>query len=178
MKKMTFGEVINRYDLKIKGIARKFSYIREYSDEDDLAQEMRLYLWEQYQSGRIEGNTDSYILQGCWFHVRNYLRVADNKVRVTSLDEPVNETESEDMTLKDVIEDTARPLYDVLNWRMIYESINNNGLTIREKDVFRLRMQGYTMREAGGILHISGKRVFKLQDNIRRKWENKIFPGG
>jgi len=42
----------------------------------------------------------------------------------------------------------------------------NNGFSKREKDVFGLLLEGYTVREAGGKLGISHVMVVKLKNKI------------
>ncbi|MCU0652415.1 MAG: hypothetical protein MUC39_05695, partial [Candidatus Omnitrophica bacterium] len=59
--------------------------------------------------------------------------------------------------------------FDYLNNKALIETIRNNGLTIREKDIFNLALGGLTTREIGKKLGISHVRVVKLQKTMREK---------
>ncbi len=63
-RKMEFStSILKRLDEKLKGIACKIT--RNEADQDDLMQEMRIYLWEK--SEKFKDKTESYILRACYF---------------------------------------------------------------------------------------------------------------
>ena len=82
----TFEELVKRLSTKLKGIAYKVHWAGYYFNNDDLYQESLLHLWHEYNAGTLSDKTDSYILQGCYFHLKNYMRTALDKVRLVSLD--------------------------------------------------------------------------------------------
>lgn len=168
---MNFKEILEELFPKLTGIARRVNGYLPFIDEDDLMQEMSLHLWKKWKQGELEGKTDSFILQSCWFHLKNYLRTVGDKAQIISLDEPIN---SEGTTLGEIIPDNSQPLPELVNWKMLVEKIKTDGLTKREKEVFALCLEGYTLREIGERLDISFVRVSKIKKNIRKKWNNKI----
>ena len=88
---MVFGELVNRIRPKLKGIIYKLGYSSTLFNDEDLFQEALMYLWDHFQKGLLEDKTDSYILQGCYFNLKNYLRTASAKSREISL-EKITET--------------------------------------------------------------------------------------
>ncbi|MFQ5866525.1 MAG: sigma-70 family RNA polymerase sigma factor [bacterium] len=166
---------------RLKGIAKRvnghlrFTHAHQrwagFIDEDDLMQEMSLHLWKKWKQGELEGKTESYLLQSCWFHLQNYLRTVDDKGEIISFDEPID---SEETTLGEIIPDNSQHLPELINWKIIIEKMRTNGLTKREKEVFALCLEGYTLREIGKRLDISFVRVSKIQKHICKKWNNKI----
>ncbi|MCM8797553.1 MAG: sigma-70 family RNA polymerase sigma factor [Candidatus Omnitrophica bacterium] len=139
-------------------------------DAEDLYQESLFYLWQDYNDGKLSDKTDSYILQGCYFHMRNYIRLQKVRRDTTSLDELIN-LEFE-LRLADILEskgDNHAEYIRKLDNRLIAESIQNNGLTDREKQIARFYAEGLTTREIGSRMHISHVRVVKMTKRIREK---------
>ena len=60
-----------------------------------------------------------------------------------------------------------------LDRKITISDIKNNGFTKREKEVFSLLLEGYTVREAGDRLGISHVMVVKLKKNLIRKWQKE-----
>ena len=139
-------------------------------DEDDLYQEMCIHLWKNYKYGQPVGINEAYIVKGCEFHILNYLRKEREKVRIVSLEEPINE---EGGTLKDILSDGKEPLDKFIDKDLTIEDIKNNGFTAREKEVFSLLLKGFTVREAGKELGISHVMVVKVKNRIIKKWQKK-----
>lgn len=128
-----------------------------------------MHLWMDYKEGRLSDKTDSYILQGCSFHLRNYIRKNYDKAKLTSLENMTNE-EGEGFDLDNVLSlKDSESCFEVIHCKMLIEEINNNGLTKREKEVFRLTLEGLTTREIGIRLGVSHVRVVKLKGRIRDK---------
>jgi len=91
---MYFQELVERISPKLRKITIKLNGHLStalagsptYLDDEDLFQEALLHLWVCLQKGKLESKTDSYILQGCYFHLKNYLRKVKKKIDLISLD--------------------------------------------------------------------------------------------
>jgi RNA polymerase sigma factor (sigma-70 family) len=156
---MKFEELLENFSPLLKRMAKRFKGNLRFLDEEDLVQEMLFHLWKQWKSGKCEDKTFSYIAQSCWFYLQNYLRRFRDKVSWVSLDELQS------------FPDKSSPPLEVVERKIIIERIRGNGLTIREKEVFNLWLDGCTVREIGKRLRISHVRVVKIENNIRRKVE-------
>jgi RNA polymerase sigma factor (sigma-70 family) len=144
---------------------------------EDLYQEAVLFLWNRYMQGAWEHKTRSYILQGCYFHLKNFLRTHMDKASLTSLEACVGSGDTE-CSLEDILsEKTVPSAFDTVNASLIIEAINNNGLTDREKQVFRLSLSGLTVREIGSRLGVSHVRVVKLRKTMQEKCRTHLDAG-
>ena len=160
---MSFNELYERIYPRLKKIS-SFYNGRGYSfDGDDLYQEMAIHLWNNFKNGVPEGLNDTYIIKGCEFHILNYMRKQKEKVYKISMEEPINENGD---TLKENLPSGAESLDRTVDKRMLVDYIMNNGFSKREKDVFELLLEGYTVREAGGKLGISHVMVVKLKNRL------------
>lgn len=166
---MSFEVLLKRISPTLRRIAYKLNgHFSSFNDED-LFQEALVHLWLAYEDDELSGKTDSYILQGCYFHLKNYIRKNYDKVNLISLDNAANE-EGETFDLGKVLSlKNPGSCFEYVNCKMLIEKINNNGLTIREKEVFNLALEGLTTREIGSRLGISHVRVVKLRGKIREK---------
>jgi DNA-directed RNA polymerase specialized sigma subunit len=135
---MDFKELVRKISPKLKAITHRLNGRFTFFNDEDLYQEALIYLWVDFNQRKLDDKTDSYILQGCYFHLKNYIRIIQDKKALVSLD-------------------------------ALVETIRNNGLTEREKDIFNLALSGLTTREIGNKLGISHVRVIKLQKKIREK---------
>lgn len=169
---MGFKDLLKKISPKLKMIARFHRHYVSCIDEDDLYQEMRIYLWNNFKEGVPEGLNEAYIIKGCKFYLLNYLRKERLPVKILSLEEPINE---EGNTLEDVLPDTKESLDRRIERDLAIEEIKNNGFTPREKQVFSLSLKGYTVREAGKKLGISHVMVVKYKQRIINKWHKKEF---
>ncbi len=165
-----FEDIIKRVSPVLKRITYKLNGHFTFFDEEDLFQEALVHLWQDFKDGKIEDKTDSYILQGCYFHLKNYLRKTRDKVSFLSIDNFVDEDGTgleEILSLED-----KNSCFDYLENKMLIEAIQNNGLTSREKEVLSLCLDGLTTREIGQRLGISHVRVVKIKAKIKRKYHN------
>lgn len=165
---MEYLKLLKKLLPKIKGIAFKLNrYYRDFA-YDDLCQEAIAHLWVNFKEGRLAEKTESYMLQGCYFHLRNYIRKFSEKNILLSLDALVNE--DKDSTLEGLLVlNEERDVRDLLNDKFLVEVIENNGFTIREKQVLRFYKDGLNTREIGGRLNLSHVRIVKIMQNIRIK---------
>ena len=69
----------------LRRITHKLNGHFTFFDEDDLFQEALEHLWLAFQDGTLGDKTDSYVLQGCYFHLKNYIRKTMDKAKLTSL---------------------------------------------------------------------------------------------
>lgn len=141
-------------------------------DENDLIQEMSIHLWKKWKKDKFKGQNESYLLQGCWFHLKNHLRVISDNVETVSLNEPVN---GGDIPLNELIVDESAFIPGQLEYKILINRIKSNGLSKREKEVFELYMEGHTLREIGEKMNISFVMVSKIQKNICRKYRDRFI---
>lgn len=167
---MRFEELIEKLNPKLLSISSRISRYSGFNDKDDILQEIYIYLWKSWKTGRVECNTDSYILQGCSFHIKNYLRKKANNSEVISLS---GDTDEEAPGLLDILTDGSNIDNDT-DYRITIDRVLANGLTDREKEVFKYTLDGYTLREIGELLGVSFVRVLKIRNNIKKKIEKEI----
>jgi RNA polymerase sigma factor (sigma-70 family) len=166
---MDFEKLVKKLNSKLKGIAYKLSRRPAFFNEEDLYQEELVHLWSEWKRGELADKTDSYILQGCYFRLQNYIRTAKDKFPAFSLDlRPGEEGEhpEENPALKD---EKAGDYFERLNDKMVVEVIRNNGLTGREKALLPFFAEGMTVREIGRKVGVSHVRILKMKEEIRRK---------
>lgn len=154
---------IKRIAYKLNGRYRSFSH-------DDLYQEAFLHLWNDYNAGKLQDKTDSYILQGCYFYLKNYIRKVNEKPNVISLDMAVGD--EDDASLVEVLysklgiqEDCRR----FLHAKLLVEDIRNNGFNPREKKIIVFLRDGLTTRDIGKRIGLSHVSVVKAVKKIREK---------
>ena len=166
---MSFEKLLKKISPALKRITRRLNGRFSYLNEQDLYQEALIRLWLAFRAGELDGKTDSYILQGCYFHLKNYIRKHRERVSLVSLESCLN-SEEESFDLGEVLafsEDNS--CRSSLHYKMLAETILDNGLSKREKEVFALSLKGLTTREIGQKLGVSHVRVVKLIGNIREK---------
>ena len=166
---MSFEDLLKRISPTLKRITYRLNGHFSFFNDEDLYQEALMHLWQDFRKGKLDDKTDSYILQGCHFHLKNYIRKNYDKANLISLENMTNE-ESETFDLEDILSlENQESCFELINCKMLIEKINNNGLTKREKEVFCLTLEGLTTREIGNRLGISHVRVVKLRSKIKDK---------
>lgn len=164
---MTFEELVKKISPKLKAIAYRLNGNFAFFNHEDLFQEALLHLWSDFNLNKLNDKTESYILQGCYFHLKNYIRTSKDKRGTVSLDALIGENQDR---LENFLPLSDYQAYlDDLNNRAVVEAIRNNGLTKREKYIFNLTLSGLTTRQIGERLGISHVSVVKMQQRIRCK---------
>lgn len=152
---------IKRIAYKLNGKYRTFSH-------DDLYQEALLRLWLDFNAGKLEDKTDSYILQGCYFHLKNYIRKVNEKPHL-SLDAIIHaDTPASDMN-ELVIDEGQEDIRDSLNSKLLAQEIKMSGFNIKEKIILESLSCGLTTREIGRRLSLSHVMVVRIISRIRKK---------
>jgi RNA polymerase sigma factor (sigma-70 family) len=138
-------------------------------NNEDLYQEALVHLWEDYNAGKLVDKTDSYILQGCYFHIKNFMRTHVTRARVVSLQAMIDDDDrhfDEPAALQD---EASVDLRGRISAKMLAETIMNNGFTQREKELLRLYSRDMTVREIGARMGISHVMVVKMMAKIREQ---------
>ena len=166
---MEFEKLVKKLASKLKGITYRLNHRFTFFNDEDLFQEALVHLWKECVAGKLADKTDSYILQGCYFHLQNYIRTVKDKVTPLSLDIHIGEKGkhfAETLSLED---EKSDGYFQRLNEKLIVEVIRNNGLTIREKELLPFFAEGLTIREIGKRVGVSHVWVLKMKEGIRRK---------
>lgn len=164
---MSFERLIARISPTLKRITHRLNGHHSFFDDEDLYQEAMIHLWLHYMDGSLSDKTDSYILQGCYFHLRNYLRKVQDKASILS----INTGTGEDGTkLEDILAIDGTIALDCLESKIDVEAREEKYLTEREKKILSLIMEGMSMREVGSKLGISHVMVLKIRNKIKEKY--------
>lgn len=166
---MDFKVLLEKITPALKYIARKHLFCGFYS-EDDLYQEMCLYLWQHYGGGLPIGINEAYAIKGCEFHIQNFLRKGRPKATISSLDELIHPG---GLTLADILEDKKADFRSRIDGQVTIDEIASIGLSDKEKIVFSYLLKGYTVREIAKEMEISHVMVVKHKKNIIKKWHKK-----
>ena len=165
---MTFEELVERISPKLKGIVYKI-HGASFSEED-LYQEAVLQLWVEYNEGRLSDKTDSYILQSCYFYLKNYMRKIHDKTSSMSVNMPIDEGGTQ---LQDVLSSHQEaPVEEDADIDSLMEDVFYNKLSRKEKEIVFFYLQGWTTREIAERLGVSHVTVVKLEGKIREKCKN------
>ena len=165
---MSFENLVHKISPKLKGITHRLNGHFTFFNEDDLYQEAMVHLWTDFQQGKLADKTDSYVLQGCYFYLKNYIRKTQDKaslVRLYTLNEDGEEADLEQwISLR-----TPQSDFEELRDRIFLEDIQDENWAAREKEILALSLDGFTTREIGQRLGISHVMVIKLKNKIKEK---------
>jgi RNA polymerase sigma factor (sigma-70 family) len=165
---MSFDVLMKRISPTLQRITQKLNGHFTFMDHDDLFQEAVLRLWTDFQAGALNDKTDSYLLQGCYYHLKNYIRKVQDKAPVVSLSSVVDE---EAVRLEEILEAEDVAAFDYVEGKMQVEALLESGLTQRERDVLALSLEGMTTREVGQILGVSHVAVVKVRNRLKSRYE-------
>jgi len=164
---MSCEELIERITPKLKAITYKINGSCRSLSKEDLFQEAVLHLLVEYNNGKLSDKTDSYVLQGCYFYLKNYIRTIQNKTSLMSLNMPMDEdlTKLQDvLSLETEASNNEGPDKDALMQEVFEKELNR-----KEKEIFFFYLQGWTTREIGERLGISHVSVVQMEKKIREK---------
>jgi RNA polymerase sigma factor (sigma-70 family) len=166
---MDFRILLEKITPALRFVARKHLLYGFY-DEEDLYQEMCLFLWQNYAHGLPIGINESYVIKACEFHIQNFLRKGRPKASISSLDEVIT---SGGLTLGDILEDKKAASGSSIENKLTIDEVKSLGLNEREKSVLSYLLKGSTVREIAKELGISHVMVVKYKKTIIEKWRKK-----
>jgi RNA polymerase sigma factor (sigma-70 family) len=164
---MEFEMLVKKLAPTLKRITYKLNGHFTFFSDEDLFQEALIFLLKDYREGKLEDKTDSYILQGCYFYLKNHIRKVQDKVTMVSLSSLLNE---EGADLEDVLPSTmpvSQPAF--AQERKLIKDMEENGLSDKERRIVDLCMEGLTVRQIGKRLGVSHVMVVRLRNDIRNK---------
>jgi RNA polymerase sigma factor (sigma-70 family) len=164
---MNFESLVKKISPTLKRIAHKLNGHYTFFDDEDLYQEALMHLWVDFGEGSLKDKTDSYILQGCYYHLKNYIRKTQDNVPLISLTTPMGE---DGRTIEESLPSDETNLFDNLDSKLQLEMAEEKYLTEREKEVLSLLMDGMSMREVGSKIGISHVMVLKIRNRIKEKY--------
>ena len=164
---MSFEVLTKRISPTLKRITHKLNGHYTFFNDEDLYQEAMMHLWVGFRKGVLNDKTDSYILQGCYYHLKNYIRKTQDNVTLLSLTAPVGE---DGKTMEESLPSDETSLFDYLDGKLQLEMAEQKYLTTREKEVLSFLMEGMSMREVGSKLGISHVMVLKIRNKIKEKY--------
>lgn len=161
-----FEQIRKRLSPAIRGISHRANGRFTFFSDEDLCQEALTHLWVSFQNGKLEDKTDSYILQGCYYYIKNYIRTTADKAKLVSMEIPIDDGNT---MIKDMIISQKESACSDSEEKDLMESADIYGLSEREKEIVRLSLEGLTTREIGLKLKVSHVSVVKMKKGIRRK---------
>ena len=164
---MVFEEWVNKINPKIKGIARRLDGKYTSFSEDDLYQQALMGLWQKYNNGELEDKTESYVVQGCSFEMRNYIRThfKGTDRRAVSTDVRVND---EGDTFVSFIADDKSGNQSASCDAALKISEIKSRLNERQRKILLMSGKGLTTREIGSRLGVSHVMVVRMKKNIAK----------
>jgi RNA polymerase sigma factor (sigma-70 family) len=167
------NEIVNKIRYQLKAIIRKLNINYQYIDSDDLYQEALLYLWQQYNAGKLKDKNKSYILQGCYYYLKNHIRkcVKFKDTRTNNNYYYYNKTTPEKEIDKDNKLDYLRANFYALDEFLYYDEFEKD-LSLKEKALLSLRLKGLSTREIGKELGISHTMVSKMRKKMMDKYKS------
>ena len=171
---MDFRILLEKITPALRFIARKH-LLTSFYNEEDLYQEMCLYLWQHYANGLPIGVNESYAIKGCEFHIQNFMRKGRKKVIMSSIDELVGPGGA---TLGDLLEDKRGESGTSMADRITIDEIKAMDLTEKERSVLSFLLKGCTVREAAAQCGISHVMILKHKKAMLAKWRKKGLPKG
>ncbi|MDD5281500.1 MAG: sigma-70 family RNA polymerase sigma factor [Candidatus Omnitrophica bacterium] len=171
---MSFEELHKKLSPTIKRIAYRLNGHYRSFNHDDLYQEATIHLWGSFLKGELGDKTDSYILQGCYFHLRNYIRKINERSNIVSIDAALNS--NNEATVEDILgeywacDDCRQELHN----KFLAQSIRNNGFNPVEKRLLDYFSQGLTTRDIGKRMGVSHVTIVKMTQKIRVKSQRHL----
>jgi len=150
-----------------------------FLSDDDLLQEAMMHLWQDFQEGKLASKGDKYILEGCYFYLKNYLRTRHRLVRGIRNSENVFNMYEKGKTYQlqvAAVRNDPEDYIDLLDAKLLVALIQREGTDKKEKTILSLYAEGLTTRQIGIRLGISHVWVVKLMQRIRHKSKCYVDP--
>jgi RNA polymerase sigma factor (sigma-70 family) len=168
---MDFKILLKKITPALKYVARKHLLYGFY-DEEDLYQEMCLFLWQNYANGLPIGINEAYVIKACEFHIQNFLRKGRPKASLSSMENLIS---TGGLTLGDILEDKKTDPESEIDCKLTIDNIKGIGLSDKERLVVSCLLKGYTVREIAKEMNCSHVMVIKHKKNIIKKWKEKGY---
>jgi len=166
---MSFEELNQRLSPTIKRIVYRLNGHYRSFNHDDLYQEATIHLWSNFLKGKLSDKTDSYILQGCYFHLRNYIRKINERSNIISVDTVLSNNEG--ATVENALGEfwACADCREDLHNKFLVQSIRSNSFNSKEIKLLDYFSQGLSTRKIGKRMGVSHVRVVKMMRKIRAK---------
>ena len=167
----SFENLLGDIRAKLRVITIKLDGKRaSFCDYEDLYQEAVLHLWNQYRNRALEDKTRSYILQSCYFYLKNYIRKTYRNIDCQTVSIQYMDVER-NIKFEDLIcPEERRQLFNCIEAGVLEDDVKAL-LDDRENKVMSLGLRGFTVREIGKELGISHVMVLKIKKRIASKCE-------
>lgn len=166
------NEIVNKIKYQLKAIIRKLNIRYQYIDSDDLYQEALLYLWQQYNTGKLRDKNNSYILQGCYYYLKNHIR---KYIKFKDVKTNNNNYYKKTLSDKEIDEDNKLNYFTANTYTLdeyLYYDEFEKDLSLKEKALLGLRLKGLSTREIGKELGISHTMVSKMRKKMMDKYRS------
>ena len=161
-----FIDLVKRVSVKLKAIAGKLDGKYTTFNDEDLYQEALLHLWCQYTKEELHNKTDSFILQNCYFFLKNYIRKTYKKVDRNSFS---MDAVRDNCPLENILPFVdRREVSSFLDTELLTGEVRER-LTNRERGILSLALDGLSKREIGRRFGISHVMVIKIEKGIKEK---------
>jgi RNA polymerase sigma factor (sigma-70 family) len=164
--KNNFEEMMRKLSPTLRRITHKLNGHFTFFDEDDLFQEALEHLWLAFRDGTLGDKTDSYVLQGCYFHLKNYIRKTMDRAKLMSLSAAIDDDGS---TVEDMLAYKDNSIEDTADSAILNDAIKVSALSEKEERVLSLSLEGMTVREIGQKIGVSHVMVIKIKSRIKEK---------
>jgi len=173
---MVFEALVKKISPTLRRITYRLNGHYTAFNHDDLYQEAMIHLWDDCKAGKLDDKTDSYILQGCYFHLKNYIRKTKDRSPMVSFEALCgSEDESSSMEEKLLLHNEGKhAVIEYFHNKLLADTIRNNGFSPREKDILGFYSRGLTTREIGRKLGVSHVMVVKITNRIKEKCKKYI----
>ena len=137
---MCFDSLVHRISPTLKRITKRLNGHYSFFNDEDLYQEALAHLWIDYKEGELGDKTDSYILQGCYFHLRNYLRKVQDNGATVSFNASIGE---DGARLEELMAVDDGTMFDQLESKLQMEVAERKYFTARENEVLMFLPRGH-----------------------------------
>jgi RNA polymerase sigma factor (sigma-70 family) len=165
---MSFELLVKKLSPKLKIIAHKLNGRYTTFSDEDLFQEALINLWFKYQSGQTIDKKESYLIQGAYFQMKNFIRKSYKAVDRNSVSLN-NYFDKNGRTFEEYFySEKSHEAFDRIEEKIVLEN-KKNILNQRERRVLDLAIQGLATRMIGEKIEASHVTVVKIMKKIKIK---------